>query len=152
MVTYAILGVDFGTTTAMSLVDLCGNLMFYSSRRNGGIKFIVSTASSIAVPVIVAVDVLKPPRLSKRIASFFNAVLVKPDHNLLLREKISLARGYKYSNDHERDAIASAFYAYKRYRRLFDKIGHDDVSHEIKKRIIKGESHSIHQAIIDLKQ
>lgn len=64
-----------------------------------------------------------PPKHVEKIASSLPAILLYPYKRLRKKEKRKLVRGFKVENKHEKDAIASAFFALKRIRPLINKIG-----------------------------
>lgn len=69
-------------------------------------------------PVMVGADRRPSPEAVEKLASVFSARLVVPEENLSRKEKNRLAKeflknsDFEASNRHERDALASAVYAY----------------------------------------
>ncbi len=78
------------------------------------------------IPLIVSCDTNPPPRMTEKIASAFSSRLVVPEETLKLSEKTKLTKRFSeeklFRNMHERDALASAIFAYKKIRPLIRKI------------------------------
>lgn len=118
-----IVGIDPGTTLAYALLDTNGNLIKTSSSKQYNFSSLVSDILSHGTPLIVSSDRKQCPSLVENFAVKLGAKLILPDHDLTVSDKQEICRGYEYSDNHERDALASAIFAYKRQRKLFDKIG-----------------------------
>lgn len=84
--------------------------------------------SRFGTPVIVAGDTNPLPRSVERLASLFSAKPVFPDETLSRKDKHDMTRPLKtemsrvWSNRHERDALASALYAWGRVRNLMERV------------------------------
>jgi hypothetical protein len=109
-------------------------------------------------PIIIATDVAKPPALVKKSASAFNALLFSPKKDITQTEKRKLLRAAKFSkkmkNKHEKDALAAALKARKRFLNFFVKIDSalkkKNLSHlndDVKSLLIKRRVCNIEQAI-----
>ncbi len=72
--------------------------------------------------LLVATDVFPTPGAVEKVKRAFSAVLSSPGSDISAEEKIALAREYGYRNDHERDALAAAASAFKRYRNKFQQV------------------------------
>lgn len=123
-----IVGMDPGTTTAIAVLDTGGNVLFLESMRNMTKGNVSSHISAIGRPVIVAGDRNPPPSAVERLAATYSARLVVPEENLSKRDKNQLARelidqSQKNPNQHERDALASAAYAYNTIRPTMLRVG-----------------------------
>jgi len=79
----------------------------------------------------------------------FSAVLYSPGGDIPSEEKIAIAREYGYRNDHERDALAAAASAFKKYKNKFQQVEKkcppDLDPEEVKALVVRGLS--IDQAI-----
>lgn len=141
---YTIVGIDPGSTTAIAVLDLRGNLVGVKSRKGWSSGEIVEYISSLGKPVIVATDKSQPPELVSKIKASFNAVLYTPKEDLSVEKKKALTSKHYLVNDHERDALAAAIEAYNRYKNKLENvekrlpIGMD--SDMVKAEIIKGTS------------
>ncbi len=129
--TLFILGIDPGTTTGICAIGLKGDILLTESRKGFSKSELLKVLSDLGNPLIVSSDTNPPPRMIEKIASAFSARLIVPDHSLLRSEKVGLVKRYMKSRDlkeppwknrHERDALASAIYAWKRVRALLMKI------------------------------
>lgn len=119
---YIIVGIDPGTTTAIAVLTLEGDLRMLHSSRTASIPDIIEMISGQGRPLIVASDVFPTPNAVEKIRRAFNAVPGSPDFVLTAEDKIELAKPYDYSNSHERDAIAAAVSVYRKNKNKFAQI------------------------------
>jgi predicted RNase H-like nuclease (RuvC/YqgF family) len=119
---YIIVGIDPGTTTAVAVLTLFGELRKLHSSRTLSIPEVIEMISEEGRPLIIASDVFPTPRAVEKIRRAFNAVLGTPEEIIATEDKIEFAKPYEYSNAHERDAIAAAVSVYRRNRNKFDQI------------------------------
>lgn len=117
-----IVGVDPGTTAAFAALGLDRRLLRVWSRRDAGREEAVAALREAGDPAIVATDVAVPPEFVLRVASDFNARLFIPSHDMREAEKVHLSQGFKFSNLHERDAIACAVKAYNSVSNVLRKV------------------------------
>ncbi|MEM2924414.1 MAG: DUF460 domain-containing protein [Methanocellales archaeon] len=149
---YIIVGIDPGTTTAIAVLDLNGNLKSIISSRVFSFADIVEHISASGDPLIIATDVTPTPAAVERIKRVFNAVLYTPPRFISAEEKINLAKRFGYANDHERDAIAAALLAFNSYKTKFMQIEKKappilDIE-ELKAMVVRGSS--VDSAILQL--
>ncbi len=119
---YIIVGIDPGTTTAIAVLTLDGDLRMLHSSRTISIPEVIEMISEEGRPLIIASDVFPTPNTVEKIRRAFNAVLGTPEDKITTEDKIEFAKTYEYSNAHERDAIAAAVSVYRRNRNKFDQI------------------------------
>ncbi|MCW7075852.1 MAG: DUF460 domain-containing protein [Candidatus Syntrophoarchaeum sp.] len=141
---HIIVGVDPGTTTAVAILDLNGNLIELSSSRTRTPAEVIGLIAEIGKPLIVASDVTPAPSGVNRVKKAFNAILHEPQESLSIDTKIALARPFGYKNDHERDALAAALDAYKSRALKFEQIARKtppgiDLD-EVKAIVVRGSS------------
>lgn len=122
------------------------------SFRNYSVNKLIKEVLKFGVPIIIACDVSRIPKRIKKIASKFNPLVIAPKQDLTNAQKERLARGVNVKNKHERDAVASAIFSFKRFRRTFMKIDEltglsEEEREEIKKMVICGEVSSIREAV-----
>lgn len=119
-----ILGIDPGVITGIAILDLKLEKIIIKSERNFSRNDLINFVLSIGEPIIVACDVSNPPKLVRKIASVFGAKLIFPTKNLDRKRKEKLIRRFsKYvKNNHERDALASALFAYNKIIHIIKKI------------------------------
>ncbi len=136
-----IVGIDPGTTVGLAIVDLDGKLVFLKSKKGWSLEGVVSAISDHGRPIVVSTDKSSPPEFVRRISASFGSILFSPDEDINLEFKRDIARKYKTENDHERDALASAIYAYKRVRPKIEKIRSvmREREPEVIERVLKGE-------------
>jgi predicted RNase H-like nuclease (RuvC/YqgF family) len=113
---HTIVGVDPGTTTAVAVLDLDGNLLGVRSKKGWSPADVVEYILSFGKPVVIATDKSSPPDYVSKLRASFQAVLYTPKEDMSVEKKKSLASGYKTLNDHERDALAAAMEAYKSFK------------------------------------
>ncbi|MDY6957948.1 MAG: DUF460 domain-containing protein [Halobacteriota archaeon] len=151
---YVIVGLDPGTTTAIAILGLDGELLELFSSRTTSILDIIGLISSFGHPLIVASDVVPTPSSVERVKRAFDAHLYRIDTSLSVDEKTRLAKPFEYNNEHERDALAAALEAFKGYKNKFEQIERKtpkglDTS-EVKALVVRGLS--IDSAISTLKE
>ncbi len=119
---YLIVGIDPGTTTAVAILDIRGKLINLFSSRVVSISDVIEHITRYGRPLIIASDVTPAPNTVEKVKRAFNAVLFLPSDPLPTEEKINLAKPFKYCNEHERDALAAALWAYKDCKNKFTHI------------------------------
>jgi predicted RNase H-like nuclease (RuvC/YqgF family) len=155
-----IVGIDPGTTTAVAVLDTEGNLLSLLSRKNLSRSELSRHISGFGRPVLISSDRRPAPSAVEKIASTFSARLLVPEENLSRRDKDRTARGFVRNessrpdntlNRHERDALASALYAYnsvkptmKRVEQRLGSLGHsedEDLGRFVRTRVILHGDH-----------
>jgi predicted RNase H-like nuclease (RuvC/YqgF family) len=118
-----IVGLDPGTTTGIAILDIDGNLLYSTSKRNLKRSETIKIISSLGRPIIFATDVSPPPRAVERLVSAFGCTIFYPEKPLSVLEKQELVKvfGEKLLG-HEADALAACLKAWKNYRKFFEKI------------------------------
>ncbi|RZB28628.1 MAG: uncharacterized protein AEth_01888 [Candidatus Argoarchaeum ethanivorans] len=141
---YIIIGIDPGTTTAVAALKLDGERLYLGSSRTTSTADTIETLSNLGRPLVIATDVNPIPHGVERIRRSFSAVPFIPPESLSVEEKIELTQDTLYANTHERDALAAALCAYKKYKNKFvqieRKLSNYANSDEIKAKVVKGES------------
>jgi predicted RNase H-like nuclease (RuvC/YqgF family) len=119
---YIIVGIDPGTTTAVAVLTLEGELRMLHSSRTISIPEVIEMIAEQGRPLIIASDVFPAPNAVEKIRRAFSAVSGSPDDVFTAEDKIELATPYGYSNNHERDAIAAAVSVYRKNKNKFEQI------------------------------
>jgi predicted RNase H-like nuclease (RuvC/YqgF family) len=149
---YIIVGIDPGTTTAIAVVTLEGELRMLHSSRAISIPEVIEMIAEQGRPLIIASDVFPTPNAVEKIRRAFNAVSGSPDDVLSAEDKIEFATPYGYSNNHERDAIAAAVSVYRRNKNKFEqikkKIPHGVDADEVIAQVVRGKA--VDAAILEL--
>lgn len=149
---YIIVGLDPGTTTGIAALNLHGELVDLVSAREMSSSDVIEWIASRGRPLIVATDVFPTPGAVEKVKRSFSATLYSPGMDVPAEEKIALAREFGYKNDHERDALAAASSAFKKYKNKFAQVDKKVPSEidpdEVKALVVKG--YSIENAISEL--
>ncbi|MDP8012658.1 MAG: DUF460 domain-containing protein [Nanoarchaeota archaeon] len=119
-----ICGVDAGKNTAVAVLGMDGKLLHLESFKNKKYEELARVISTYGKTLIVATDVNPPPKTVRKIASSLNSKLFYPTKQFKKKQKYNVTQAYNeiISNSHERDALASAMKAYKKYTGLIMKI------------------------------
>ncbi len=117
-----IVGLDPGATSAYALLDLNGNVIKTNSSKDFTLSQIIEEAISSGIPVITAADVSRAPSTVHEFHRRMGTSLILPEQDLLKTEKSQLAKRSRFSNWHERDALAAANYAFKTLKPLLNRI------------------------------
>ena len=148
-----IVGIDPGTTLGYAVIDFQGSVVKIHSEKNLDLSSLISELIKLGKPLIVASDKEYNPDFVDRLAVKLGARVVSPDYDLKVSEKRDIARGIKTKNQHEIDALASAFFALKKIGSLLKKIN-IFVEHykkeNIKKQLIEfvvGKGLSVREAV-----
>lgn len=141
---HTIVGIDPGTTTAVAILDLNGNLIELSSSRTRTPAKLIELIARTGKTLIVASDVNPAPGSVEKIKRSFNAILHEPPESLAVETKIALTKSFEYRNDHERDALAAALDAYRsrepKFEQIMKKIPPGVDPDEVKALVIKGST------------
>ncbi len=117
-----VVGLDPGATVGFAVLGLDGVLLKLGSLKGSPIEEIISQVIQIGVPVVVGTDKASLPAFVEKFASCTGARAISPKKDMRISEKGQLLGGQVKGNSHERDALASAAYAYKRSRLLIEKL------------------------------
>ncbi|MFB6280426.1 MAG: DUF460 domain-containing protein [Haloferacaceae archaeon] len=118
-----IVGIDPGTTTAVAVVDLDGEPLEVHSTRTADTAAVIEWLVERGRPILVAADVTPMPETVEKFRRSFDAAGWTPTTDLPVDEKLHRTRDAAYDNDHERDALAAALFAYDDHEDQFDRIG-----------------------------
>ena len=90
---------------------------------------------------IIATDKGEAPAMVTKVAGIMGARLFTPGTDLLVEKKRELASGIKTNNDHERDSLAAAMYAYYNFQNKIRRVEKqvEDKLEEIKAKVLNGE-------------
>ncbi|MEM4267939.1 MAG: DUF460 domain-containing protein [Candidatus Woesearchaeota archaeon] len=148
-----ILGVDPGTTLGYAVLDTNGRVIELSSSKELEFNSLLRIVTDIGRVVVVGTDKKHAPDLVRRLATKVGAKVIEPEEEMLVETKKELTKGFSYKNEHERDALASAIFAFKKIRPLLLKVEKFVEQHQkqqIKDSIIKlvvVNGYSIHLAV-----
>ena len=117
-----IVGIDPGTTTAVAVVGLDGTVHELYSSRTADTADVTEWIVEQGRPIIVAADVEPMPETVEKFRRSFDAAGWQPTTDLPVDEKLHRTREAAYENDHERDALAAALYAFDDHADQFERI------------------------------
>ncbi|MFC5278317.1 DUF460 domain-containing protein [Halorubrum rubrum] len=117
-----IVGIDPGTTTAAAVVGLDGTVHALYSSRTADTAEVTEWVIEQGRPILVAADVEPMPETVEKFRRSFDAAGWRPTTDLPVDEKLHRTREASYGNDHERDALAAALYAYDAHEDQFERI------------------------------
>ncbi|MFC6753388.1 DUF460 domain-containing protein [Halorubrum tibetense] len=117
-----IVGIDPGTTTAAAVVGLDGTVHALYSSRTADTAEVTEWIIEQGRPILVAADVEPMPETVEKFRRSFDAAGWRPTTDLPVDEKLHRTREAGYENDHERDALAAALYAYDDHADQFERI------------------------------
>jgi hypothetical protein len=117
-----LVGIDPGTTTAAAVVGLDGDVLDVYSTRTADTAGVIEWLVERGRPIVVAADVEPMPETVEKFRRSFDAAGWEPDTDLPVDEKLHRTREHTYDNDHERDAMAAALFAFDAYEDQFERI------------------------------
>ncbi len=139
---FLITGLDPGSTVGYAIIDLNGCLLEVSSFK-GGLDQAIKKVCNKGKVIIVGTDVRNSPKFIEKFAAKVNAKIIVPEKDLLYIQKKRITKEYlknknlKLKNKHEMDALASALFAYKSFKGLFNKIDNEIHNEEISSKVKK---------------
>ncbi|MDS0282409.1 DUF460 domain-containing protein [Haloarcula onubensis] len=119
---HVVVGVDPGTTTAVAIVGLDGEVLDVYSSRTSDRADVIEWIIERGRPVVVAADVEPMPETVEKFRRSFDAAGWEPERDLPVDEKKHRTRHEGYDNDHERDAMAAALYAFDHHESQFERV------------------------------
>lgn len=120
-----IVGVDPGTTVGYAVLDTRGNVLGTRSSKQLELNSIVEEVVGFGSVLAIGTDKRKCPGLVEKAASKTGARIIAPKEDMVVAEKELMTRNYKNAkagNEHEKDALAAAIYAYKELEPLLGRI------------------------------
>ena len=117
-----VVGIDPGTTTAVALVGLDGEVLDLLSTRTADTAAVIEWIIERGRPILVGADVTPMPETVEKIRRSFDAAAWTPSRDLAVDVKKHRTREVAYDNDHERDAVAAALGAYDAHADQFERI------------------------------
>lgn len=150
-----IAGVDPGTTAAYALLDLKGNVVDIASSKSFDMNNMISELTKKGKVIVLSADKKNVPNFVRKLSARLGSALIWPKQDLKVREKKELIRDFEIHGDHQRDALASAIFAYSQLRSLFVRIdeelkaqGKERYSEEVKEIMIKNDRLNINAALL----
>jgi len=136
-----IVGIDPGTSVGLALLDIDGAVVNVKSARNLPIEDIITEIAAAGKAAVIATDKAISPPVVTKLSSILGARLFTPDYDLPVEKKRELAERWPTQNDHERDSLAAAVYAYYNFQNKIRRIERQvlDELEKTKARVLKGE-------------
>ena len=103
-------------------MDLDGSTLDVWSTRTADTAEVIEWIIEHGRPVVVAADVEPMPETVEKIRRSFDAGGWIPERDLPVDEKLHRTREEPYDNDHERDALAAALFAFDDHVDQFERI------------------------------
>lgn len=119
-----IVGIDPGTTSAVAVLDLDGDLVDYKSSKNFSKGQIIEFLITNGKPLIIGTDVSPMPSLIEDVAANMGAIPCVPPDDLQAQYKDQITAPFDIStvDAHTEDALAAAEYAYREYGDKLDDL------------------------------
>ncbi|MDS0476284.1 DUF460 domain-containing protein [Natrinema sp. 1APR25-10V2] len=150
---HVIVGIDPGTTTAVAIVGLEGEVLDVWSSRTSDTAEVIEWIVERGRPIVVAADVTPMPETVEKFRRSFDAAGWTPRSDLPIDEKQHRTRDHPYDDDHQRDAMAAALYAIDahedQFERIADKLPPGLDRGEVTARVVAGEE-SVEAVLRDL--
>jgi len=119
---HVVVGIDPGTTTAVAIVSLEGDVLDVWSSRTNTTADVIEWIVERGRPVVIAADVTPMPETVEKIRRSFDAARWTPERDIPIDEKQHRTREHPYDDDHQRDALAAALYAVDDHADQFERI------------------------------
>lgn len=119
---HVLVGIDPGTTTAVAIVGIDGEVLDVLSTRTADTAAVIEWIVERGRPFLVAADVTPMPNTVEKLRRSFDAASWVPGTDLPVDEKQHRTREVGYDNDHERDAIAAALFAHDDHEEQFERV------------------------------
>lgn len=117
-----IVGIDPGTTVGYAILDLNGRLIQVDSAKEFDLSTLISKIIYHGRVLAVGTDKQRTPSFVNDFAVKTGAVIISPKEDIKVEEKENIAKEFEFKGDHQKDALASAIFAYKRLKHLLNKI------------------------------
>jgi hypothetical protein len=150
---HVIVGIDPGTTTAAAVVGLDGSVLDVFSTRTEDTAGVIEWLIERGRPLLVAADVTPMPETVEKFRRSFDAAGWTPPTDLPVDEKLHRTRDAEYDNDHERDALAAALFAFDDHAEQFERISRKvppDVERGVVISRVLGNEESVESVLRDL--
>jgi hypothetical protein len=152
---HVVVGIDPGTTTAAAVVGLDGDVLDVFSTRTADTAGVIEWLIERGRPILVAADVTPMPETVEKFRRSFDAAGWTPESDLLVDEKLERTTDAAYDNDHERDALAAALFAFDAHAdqvaRITRKVPPDVDRGEVVGRVLADEE-SVEAVLRELRE
>jgi|GEM_PF-1430048 len=119
-------GIDVGLHTSLALLDLDGGIVCLDTLLHPTNSQTLEHMIDFGNVLVLSADRAKAPSNMKKIASSISAKMILPSRNMTRKKKrvaiLDFLEDPPKMNDHEKSALASAIFAYKKFRPSFKKL------------------------------
>lgn len=120
-------GLDVGLHTSIALLDLDGQVVCLDTLVNSQNSQILDHMTDFGNVMVISTDRSKAPTQVRKIASSVSAKLILPGRNMTKKKKRMAILSFMGDdvpkmNDHEKSALASAIFAYRKFRPSLKKL------------------------------
>ena len=119
-------GIDVGLHTSIALLDLEGRIVCLDTLIHPKNSQTLDHITDCGNILVLSTDRAKPPSQMKKLASSISAKMILPAKNMTRKKKrvaiLDFLEEPPKMNDHEKSALASAIFAYKKFRPNFKKL------------------------------
>ena len=119
-------GIDVGLHTSVALLDLEGELVCLDTLVHPKNSQTLDHIMDCGNVLVMSTDRAKAPSQLKKLASSISAKLILPAKNMTKKKKRLLILNFLEEelkmNSHEKSSLASAIFAYKKFRPNFKKL------------------------------
>lgn len=154
-----IVGLDPGTNVGIAILDAHGNILSIFSKRGMKRSDIINYIMEFGRPLIIASDVTPAPKSVEKIASSFGSKLYYPKFSLMNIKKFSVVSDYsdEVFDEHQRDALAAALKAWKKYRSMFMRVDdalasmdRQEIYEDVVRKLLRDKNMNIMNAVNDI--
>jgi len=119
-----IVGFDAGLNSAIAVLSTEGEILFIETFRGYNKGEIIREILKRGRPILIATDKKETPKAVKDLARTFGCRVLRPKRDLNREEKEEIVREYKnkIEDTHQLDALASAFFAYRKIKKKIDLV------------------------------
>lgn len=148
-----IVGIDPGTTLGLCILDCNGKILRLVSGKHRDFGGVISEIMDAGTPIAVGTDKKFVPEFIAKVAAKTGARAISPKEDAKVEEKREITGHSNLGNDHKRDALASAKFAYRSLSPLLKKIsiycernGKENIKDKVATLVVK-KNISINDAI-----
>ena len=120
-----IVGIDPGSTLGLCVIDMSGKSQGIFSFKDARLHDVINKILEFGMPVVISCDKKKIPSYISKVSRKLGCRIISPERDLLVSDKkrlvIKSGCSLRIDNSHQRDACASAFYAFLRLKSSIEK-------------------------------
>ncbi len=117
-----VVGIDPGMTAAYAALNTNGELVKLKSGKNLNLSTIITELIQAGRVIAVGTDVKFSPKFVEKFCSHLGAKLIAPKEDMKVGFKERFTENFRKKDNHQRDALAAALFAYRELKPLLKKI------------------------------